>query len=122
MTEFEKSLAWMKEFIDDVEDDARVVFEDDSESWLGAWCNPTKEQFLHHLTIVSNYCPPRPDTGQDSVLDAPVIGDRRGELGTRSGDSSETGREKRENESLRHEKTVTRGMLPAFNFKPKILG
>ena len=51
------------------------------------------------------------------VLDAPVIGDRRGELGTRSGDSSETGREKRKNESLRHEKTVTWGMLPAL--KPK---
>ena len=80
MTEFEKSLAWMKEFIDDVEHDARSVCEDESERWLGAWGNPTKEQFLHNLTIVSNHCPPRPDTGQDSVLDAPVIGDRRGRL------------------------------------------
>ena len=78
MTEFEKSLAWMKEFIDDVEDDAITPYVHDN--WLGSFGNPTKEQFLHHLTIVSNHCPPRPDTGQDSVLDAQVIGDRRGRL------------------------------------------
>tara|TARA_B100000530_G_scaffold129219_1_gene80736 strand:- start:832 stop:1239 length:408 start_codon:yes stop_codon:yes gene_type:complete len=53
MTEFEKSLAWMKEFIDDVEHDARLVCEDESESWLGSWTNPTKEDFLKHLAVVS---------------------------------------------------------------------
>tara|TARA_Y100000814_G_C12335304_1_gene402701 strand:+ start:922 stop:1329 length:408 start_codon:yes stop_codon:yes gene_type:complete len=53
MTEFEKSLAWMKEFIDDVEDEARSVCEDESESWLGSWTNPTKEDFLKHLAVVS---------------------------------------------------------------------
>ena len=53
MTEFEKSLAWMKEFIDDVEDEARSVCEDESEHWLGAWGNPTKEDFLKHLAVVS---------------------------------------------------------------------
>ena len=52
-TEFEKSLAWMKEFIDDVEDEARSVCEDESEHWLGAWGNPTKEDFLKHLAVVS---------------------------------------------------------------------
>lgn len=102
MTEFEKSLAWMKDFIDDVEDDARLVFEDDSESWLGAWCNPTKEQFLHHLTIVSNHCPPRPDTGQNIFLcpdtierwfSTPQLSVIEGVGSTpRSGDSTETGR------------------------------
>ena len=53
MTEFEKSLAWMKEFIDDVEYEARSVCEDESEHWLGAWGNPTKEDFLKHLAVVS---------------------------------------------------------------------
>ena len=53
MTEFEKSLAWMKEFIDDVEHDARLVCEDESERWLGACTNPTKEDFLKHLAVVS---------------------------------------------------------------------
>lgn len=53
MTEFEKSLAWMKEFIDDVEDEAQSVCEDESEHWLGAWGNPTKEDFLKHLAVVS---------------------------------------------------------------------
>ena len=51
MTEFEKSLAWMKEFIDDVEDDAWEKWGDGP--WLGAWCNPTKEDFLKHLAVVS---------------------------------------------------------------------
>ena len=53
MAEFEKSLAWMKEFLDDVEHDARSVCEDESESWLGSWTNPTKEDFLKHLAVVS---------------------------------------------------------------------
>jgi hypothetical protein len=53
LSDFNKSLTWLKEFIDDVEFDARTVCDDESESWLGD-DNPTKEEFLLHLDTVSD--------------------------------------------------------------------
>ena len=50
LTEFETSLSWMKEFIDDVEHDAWEKWGDGP--WLGD-NNPTKEDFLKHLAVVS---------------------------------------------------------------------
>jgi|10_taG_2_1085330.scaffolds.fasta_scaffold55157_3 hypothetical protein len=51
LSEFDKSLAWLKEFIDDVEFDAWEKWGDCP--WLGDG-NPTKEEFLKHLDTVSD--------------------------------------------------------------------
>tara|TARA_Y100000004_G_C8616139_1_gene286840 strand:- start:47 stop:250 length:204 start_codon:yes stop_codon:yes gene_type:complete len=48
LSDFDKSLAWLKEFIDDVEFDAWEKWGD--RPWLG---DGTKEEFLKHLDTVS---------------------------------------------------------------------
>jgi hypothetical protein len=50
-TEFDKSLAWLKDFIEEVKFDDWQKWGDGS--WLGDGCNPTEEEYLKHLDVVS---------------------------------------------------------------------